>query len=66
VGSAIGEEALAMLKAKQDMKKTAGVATTPKKDQAKDKRARDTTSLVTTGSNIMKRRITSGLPRCSA
>ena len=44
-----------MLKAKEDKRETTAVAAGAKKDQAKDKRARDTTALVTTGSEILKR-----------
>jgi len=54
-GSAIGDIALAMLKAKEDKRGAAAAATAATKDQAKDKRARDTTALVIIGSEIMKR-----------
>jgi len=46
---------MAMLKAKEDKREAASVVVVAKKDQAKDKRARDTTALVTIGSEIMKR-----------
>ncbi len=56
VGGAIGEEILAMLKAKDDMKEATDVATLlAKKDQAKYTRARDITALITTGSEILYR-----------
>jgi 6-phosphogluconolactonase/glucosamine-6-phosphate isomerase/deaminase len=44
-----------MLKVKEDEKVAAAAAADIKKDQAKDKRAKDTTALVTTGSEIKKR-----------
>ena len=44
-----------MLKEKEDKREAAAVAAAAKKDQAKDKRARDTTALVTTSSEILKR-----------
>ncbi len=55
VGSATGEQALAMLKSKEDERVAAAAAAAAKKDQAKEKKARDTTTLVTTGSEILKR-----------
>jgi hypothetical protein len=55
VGSATGEQAMAMLKAKEDERVAADAAAAAKKDQAKDKRARDTTALVTIGSKVLKR-----------
>jgi hypothetical protein len=44
-----------MLKAKEDKMVTAAAVDAAKKCTTKDKRAKDTTSLVTTGSEIMKR-----------
>ncbi len=44
-----------MLKAKKEKREAAVVVAAAKKNQAKDKRARDTTALVTTGSEILKR-----------
>ncbi len=55
MGSATGEQAMAMLKAKEDERVAGVAAAAAKKDQAKDKRARDTSALVLTGSEIMKR-----------
>ena len=55
VGSATGDEALAMLKTKEKMKEAAFAVAAAKKDQAKNKRAKDTTALVTTGSEILQR-----------
>jgi hypothetical protein len=54
-GSATGDEALEMLKTKEDKRVAAAAAVAAKKDQAKDKRAKDTTVLVTAGSEILKR-----------
>jgi len=54
-GSASGDTALAMLKAKEDKRVAVVVAAVAKKDQTKDKRARDTTALFTIGSEIMMR-----------
>ena len=54
-GSATRDEALAILKEKEDKREAAAAAASAKKDQAKDKRARDTTAFVTTGSEILKR-----------
>ena len=45
----------AMLKAKEHAKEADVVADVAKKDQAKEKRAKDTPALVTTGSEILKR-----------
>ena len=44
-----------MLKAKEHKKEAAAAAAAAKKDQAKDKRARDTTAFGTAGSEILKR-----------
>ena len=44
-----------MLKVKEDEKVAAAAAADIKKDQAKDKRAKDTTALVTAGSEVLKR-----------
>jgi hypothetical protein len=55
VGSATRDEALVMLKVKEDGKEAAVAAVAAKKDQAKDKRAKDTYALVLTGSEIMTR-----------
>jgi hypothetical protein len=55
VGSATGEQAMAMIKAKEDERVAGAAAAAAKKDQAKDKRARDTSALVLTGSEILKR-----------
>jgi hypothetical protein len=55
VGSATGEEALAMLKAKEDKKQAADAAAAEKRDAATKKKARSTTALVTTGSEVLKR-----------
>ncbi len=49
------DEALAMLKAKEDKKEEVLVVIAAKKEQAKDKSARDSTALVTTGSEILQR-----------
>ncbi len=54
MGSATEEQALAMLKAKEDERVEAADAAA-KKDQAKEKKAKGTTALVTTGSEILKR-----------
>jgi hypothetical protein len=54
-GSATGEEALAMLKAKEDKKQAADAAAAEKRDAATEKKARSTTALVTTGSEVLKR-----------
>ena len=56
VGNVTGDEALAMLKTKEDMKEAVVVVADAKKDQAKNKRAKVTWALVTTGSKIMQRR----------
>jgi len=53
--SATKDKSLTMLKAKSDAKEEDVIALAAKKDQAKDKRAKYTTALVTTGSEIMKR-----------
>jgi hypothetical protein len=56
VGSAIGDESSAMLKTQDDKKEAATTAAVAaKNDQAKDKRARDVTTLVTNGSEILQR-----------
>ncbi len=52
--SAIGDQLLAMLQASEE-KRVAGASAAAKKDQAKEKKARDTTALVTAGSDILKR-----------
>ena len=44
-----------MLKAKEDKREAAAIVAAGKKDQAKDKRERDTTVLVTAGTEIPKR-----------
>ena len=54
-GSATGDMTLAMLKAKEDKREEAVVAAAAKKGTPKDKRARDATALVTTGSEILTR-----------
>ena len=54
-GSATGDTTLAMLKAKEDKRVAAVVAAAAKKNTTKDKRAKDNTSLVTTGSEILRR-----------
>ncbi len=54
MGSATGDEALAMLKNNQD-ERVAAATTAAKKDKAKTKKTKDTTALVTTGSEIMTR-----------
>jgi hypothetical protein len=54
-GSATGDTALAMLKAKEDKRVALAAAAAAKKNTTKDKRAKDTTSLVTTGSEILRR-----------
>ena len=46
---------LAMLKTKEDKRVAVVAAAAAKKDTTKDKRAKDTTSLVTTGSEILRR-----------
>jgi hypothetical protein len=56
MGRATREQALAMLKAKEDEKVEAGAVAVVKKYQAMDKIAKDTnTALVTTGLEILKR-----------
>jgi hypothetical protein len=60
VGSATGEEALAILKAKNDKKEAAVVAAAAKKDETKEKRAKDITAFVITGSEILRRLEQSG------
>ena len=55
VGSCSGDEAIARLQAKENDRVAAVAAAAAKKDQAKDKRAKDTTALVTTGSEVLKR-----------
>ena len=54
-GNAKGDESLAMLKDKEDRKEADVAAAAAKKDQAKDKRAKDTFALVLTGSEILTR-----------
>jgi len=54
-GNAKGDEALVMLKDKEDRKEAAVAAAAAKKDQAKDKGAKDTFALVLTGSEILTR-----------
>jgi hypothetical protein len=54
-GSATGPEALALLRAKEDIRLEAAAAAAVKKNQAKDKRAKDTSALVLTGSEVLKR-----------
>ena len=46
---------MAMLEAIENKRETTAAAATAKKDQAKDKRARDTSALVITGFEILKR-----------
>ena len=55
VGSATGDEALALLKAKEDKKQAADAAAAEKRDATTEKRARSTTALVTAGSEVLKR-----------
>ena len=55
VGSATRDEALAMLKTKEDKKQAADAAAAEKRDAATEKRARSTTALVTAGSEVLKR-----------
>jgi hypothetical protein len=55
VGNATGDEALEILKKNQDEKMAAVAAADAKKDQAKNKKTKDTTALVTTGSEILTR-----------
>ena len=55
MGSATREQALAMLKAKEDELLAATANTTAEKDQAKKKKARATTAFVTNSSEILKR-----------
>jgi hypothetical protein len=55
VGSPTGEQALAILKAKEDEKVAIVVADFAKKVQMKEKKIRDTTTLGTTGSDITKK-----------
>jgi hypothetical protein len=54
-GSATGPEALALLRSKENLRLEAAAAAAAKKNQAKDKRARDTATLVTAGSEVLKR-----------
>ena len=54
-GSATGDQALARLQTIEEKRVAAAVVAAAKKDQAKEKQARDTTALVTTGSEILKR-----------
>ena len=49
MGSATGEQALAMLKAKEDERMASKTLVAASKDQAKYKRAKDITALVITG-----------------
>ena len=53
--NATGPEAVAMLRAKEDERLAAAIVAAAKKNQAKDKRSKDTTALVTTGSEVLKR-----------
>ena len=46
---------MAMLKGKEDKKVATAVAIATKKGQVKNKRAKDTSALVTAGSEILKR-----------
>ena len=55
MGSAIGEQAFAMLMAKEDEKVTATIVIAAKKYQTKEKKARGTTVLFTAASEITKR-----------
>ena len=55
VGSATGDEALALLKTKDDKKQAADAAAAEKRDAATEKRARSTTTLVNTGSEVLRR-----------
>ena len=55
MGSATGDKALAMLKKNHDERVAAAAAAAAKKDQAKTKKTKDTTALVTTGSEILTR-----------
>ncbi len=55
VGIASEEESLEMLNAKEDTKEAGVALGAAKKEQAKGKRARDITALVTTGSEIPQR-----------
>ena len=55
VGSATGNEALALPKTKEDKKQAADVVIVEKRDAAPEKRARSTTALVTAGSEVLKR-----------
>jgi hypothetical protein len=54
VGSATGEEALAILKAKND-KKEAATPVAANKEETKEKRAKYITAFVITGSEILQR-----------
>jgi hypothetical protein len=53
-GSATEDQGLAKLKAKEDVKAAAELATISKKEQAKQKKAQETTTLVTTSSELIK------------
>ena len=55
VGSATGDEALAMLKKNQDERVEAAAAADAKREQSKIKKTADTTILVTAGSEILTR-----------
>ncbi len=55
VGSAIIGHALALLELNEDEMLIEGVVVAAKKDQAKEKKATNTTALVTTYSEILKR-----------
>ncbi len=55
VGNGIGEQALTMFKAKEDERLAAVAADSAKKEQTREKKARDTIALVTTGYEILKR-----------
>jgi hypothetical protein len=63
VGNATGDEALAMLKKNQDERGATVSAAAAKKDQAKTKKTKDTTALVTTGSEILTRLEQLGPPK---
>ncbi len=49
------DEALALLKEKEDERMAVVAADAAKKEQTKEKKAKDTAALVTTGSDVMKR-----------
>ena len=55
VHSATGDKDLAMVKKNQDERVTSYAAVAAKKDQAKTKKTKDTTTLVTTSSEILTR-----------